>query len=461
MDFYGNAVIASGASSPSNPEAVAGFDRAVTKGWKWVIADPTGASRRGRQVDPLIDQELERERLRHGARRRTSLTPYVRRTASAASTPARLDRAIGQLDAALDLPTTPAVADIWTDAFLPPAEERRSDQLSGARTGVAPLHRASSGVALRYGGDDGTLALEDCSLAVERGEFAAVVGPSGCGKSTLLKLRHRPGPGRPPARPRLDGRAIAGPQHGIGMAFQNPTLLPWRTTLDNVLLPLEVSQDQRRTFRAAQAQHVERARALLRTVGLAEFAGHAPYQLSGGMQQRANLCRALIHEPDLLLLDEPFARARRVHPRGAVGRAAGAVAAPALHGDPGDPRPARGGLPRRHRACRQQAPRPDRPSRRVDLPRPRTLAMTFEPGFVDIVHELRDADQRGARGMSAAATRQAARPGSRLALCSCCGSRPAGCSRCPEFILPTPSASLAALWEYPARSGSTPSSPSG
>ena len=131
-----------------------------------------------------------------------------------------------------------------------------------------------------------------------------MVGPSGCGKSTLLKLLsglEQASAGRAV----LDGREIAGPQHGIGMAFQNPTLLPWRTTLDNVLLPLEVSRAPPHLSRQ-EAQHIEAARALLRTVGLAEFDARAPYELSGGMQQRANLCRALIHEPQLLMLDEPF-----------------------------------------------------------------------------------------------------------------------------------------------------------
>jgi NitT/TauT family transport system ATP-binding protein len=245
-------------------------------------------------------------------------------------------------------------------------------------------------VSLRYGGDEGLLALQDCSLAVEQGEFAAVVGPSGCGKSTLLKLLS----GLAPASggvARLGGQPIQGPQHGIGMAFQNPTLLPWRTTLANVLLPLEVSQDHRRSFRARKAQHVEAARALLRTVGLTEFEARAPYELSGGMQQRANLCRALIHEPGLLLLDEPFG-------------ALDAFTREELWGVLQE-------LWMRQRCTvmlvthdlRESlfladtvhvvSKRPGRIVRtwRVELPRPRTLAMTFEPGFVDLFHELRDA----------------------------------------------------------------------
>jgi len=91
------------------------------------------------------------------------------------------------------------------------------------------------------------------------------------------------------------------------MAFQNPSLLPWRTTLDNVLLPMEIVEPHRRTFRRDKAKYVEKAEALLETVGLSGFGSRFPWELSGGMQQRASLCRALIHEPPILILDEPFA----------------------------------------------------------------------------------------------------------------------------------------------------------
>jgi NitT/TauT family transport system ATP-binding protein len=161
------------------------------------------------------------------------------------------------------------------------------------------------GVALRHPGADGTLALERCTLSVAEGEFVAVVGPSGCGKSTLMRLVT--GLWRPTAGGVVvAGQEVAGPLSIAGMAFQNPSLLPWRTVLDNVLLPLEVVKPHRSRLRRERAAYEAEARALLALVGLAGFEGRFPWQLSGGMQQRASLCRALIHRPGLLLLDEPF-----------------------------------------------------------------------------------------------------------------------------------------------------------
>src|SRR5690606_3438331 len=102
------------------------------------------------------------------------------------------------------------------------------------------------------------------------------------------------------------GTQVTKPISIVGMAFQNPTMLPWRTTLDNILLPLEIVEKHTPRLGRHKGEYVARAGALLETVGLKGFGEKYPWQLSGGMQQRANLCRALIHEPELLMLDEPF-----------------------------------------------------------------------------------------------------------------------------------------------------------
>ena len=148
-------------------------------------------------------------------------------------------------------------------------------------------------------------AVEDISLQVHRGEFIAIVGPSGCGKSTFMKLTtglKMPSTGSI----HIAGAPVTGPLKISGMAFQAPSLLPWRTTLDNVLLPLEIVEPYRSNFKAKRAEYEARAVKLLHSVGLVGYERKFPWELSGGMQQRASICRALIHEPQMLLLDEPF-----------------------------------------------------------------------------------------------------------------------------------------------------------
>ncbi|HVE48587.1 MAG TPA: ABC transporter ATP-binding protein [Casimicrobiaceae bacterium] len=159
-------------------------------------------------------------------------------------------------------------------------------------------------VALAYDGQD-SFAVEDITLRIAPGEFVAIVGPSGCGKSTFMKLATGL---KLPTRGEVvvDGARVKGPLKIVGMAFQAPTLLPWRTTLDNVLLPLEIVEPYRSNFKAKRGEYSKRASALLATVGLAGQEQQFPWQLSGGMQQRASICRALVHQPEMLLLDEPF-----------------------------------------------------------------------------------------------------------------------------------------------------------
>jgi len=168
-----------------------------------------------------------------------------------------------------------------------------------------------SDVTVRFGdAGQGTLALDRTSLRIAQGDFVALVGPSGCGKSTILKLVAGL------LDPSSGGLIVAGRESPasrqagklrIGLAFQNPTMLPWLTIRQNVMIPLKIVQPFRQDYqRKKRGEFAERADALLAQVGLQGFGDKRPWQLSGGMLQRASLCRALVHDPQLLLLDEPF-----------------------------------------------------------------------------------------------------------------------------------------------------------
>ena len=167
------------------------------------------------------------------------------------------------------------------------------------RAAVAPEAIAVRKLTKTYAARQGSVvALEDVSFGVTEAEFVAVVGPSGCGKSTLLKilaglLATTTGEAS------LRGSLIAGPRRDIGVVFQSPVLFPWRTVLDNVLLPVDVQGLGRST-------HERTALDLLRLVHLDGFEQRFPWELSGGMQQRVAITRALIHDPAMLLMDEPF-----------------------------------------------------------------------------------------------------------------------------------------------------------
>jgi NitT/TauT family transport system ATP-binding protein len=244
------------------------------------------------------------------------------------------------------------------------------------------------GVSHAYGGATNAPAVEGLSLAIQEGEFAAVVGPSGCGKSTLMKLAtglQFPFKGTV----QVDGQVVSKPVKIAGMAFQAPTLLPWRSTLENLLLPLEIVQPHRRELGRRRADYVARANDLLASVGLRDQGEKYPWELSGGMQQRASLCRALIHEPKLLMLDEPFGALdaftreelwcviRDLH-------AARKITIILVTHD------LREAVFLADRIFVMSA-RPGRvlAARAIDIPRPRDLEVTFTPQFTDIVHELR------------------------------------------------------------------------
>ncbi|WP_428248335.1 ABC transporter ATP-binding protein [Ferrovibrio sp.] len=142
-------------------------------------------------------------------------------------------------------------------------------------------------------------ALSKLDLQVRKGEFVAVLGPSGCGKSTLLKVVSGL-LGIAEGEVTVSGQKIVGPRKDVGIVFQQPTLLPWKTVRENVLVPI-------RAQRLPKAQYEAEADRLLNLVGLGNFGGYLPHELSGGMQQRAGIARGLIHDPAVLLMDEPFA----------------------------------------------------------------------------------------------------------------------------------------------------------
>ena len=240
-------------------------------------------------------------------------------------------------------------------------------------------------------------ALAETSLRLAEGEFLALVGPSGCGKSTILRLVSglvQPTTGVV----LLGGREVAAKALRIGMAFQNPTMLPWLTVEQNIMLPLKIVQPYRADYRRLRkTEFRDKAQALLAQVGLKGFGSRYPWQLSGGMLQRANLCRALIHEPRVLLLDEPFGALDQFTREELWGvlQSLWLARKPTVLLVTHDLREA-GYLA--SRICVMSA-RPGRilDDSRVAFPRPRTIAMTFDPEFVVVNQRLRDliVDARG------------------------------------------------------------------
>jgi NitT/TauT family transport system ATP-binding protein len=233
-------------------------------------------------------------------------------------------------------------------------------------------------------------ALAETSLRISHGEFVALVGPSGCGKSTILKLVA----GTLAAtlgNVFVAGREIGANEVRIGMAFQNPTLLPWLNIRDNVMLPLKIVPPFKQAFaQKRKSEYRDRVEASLAQVGLAGFGDKFPWQLSGGMQQRASLCRALIHDPTLLLLDEPF---------GALDQFTREELWEIMQNLWIEKRPTvllvthdlKEAAYLASRICVMQA----RPGRIVDdsmvpFARPRTIEVSFEPEFVSLTQRLRE-----------------------------------------------------------------------
>jgi NitT/TauT family transport system ATP-binding protein len=247
------------------------------------------------------------------------------------------------------------------------------------------------GVTLTYGqGDRQVNALGLTNLRLKQGDFVALVGPSGCGKSTILKLVT----GLLTASTGyvyVAGREVGAEPVRVGMAFQNPTMLPWLTVRDNVMLPLKIVPPFRENYRSkCKTEFRDRAEALLKEVGLANFGDKHPWQLSGGMLQRASLCRALVHEPQLLMLDEPFGALDQFtrEELWAIMQELWMKMQPTVLLVTHDLKEA-GYLA--NRICVMRA----RPGQIIDdaevmFPRPRTIEMSYTPSFVSMTQRLRE-----------------------------------------------------------------------
>ena len=246
-------------------------------------------------------------------------------------------------------------------------------------------------VTLTYGqGERAVHALDETDLAIDKGDFIALVGPSGCGKSTILKLvtgliRATSG------YVFVAGREVGAEPVRVGMAFQNPTLLPWLKLRENVMLPLKIVPPFRQNNRAKRkSEFTDRIETLLAQVGLKGFSDKYPWQLSGGMLQRASLCRALVHEPQLLMLDEPFGALDQFtrEELWAIMQELWMTHRPTVVLVTHDLKEA---AYLANRICVMQA----RPGRIIDesvvaFPRPRTIAMSYDSGFVALTQGLRE-----------------------------------------------------------------------
>ncbi len=231
------------------------------------------------------------------------------------------------------------------------------------------------------GGGHCVPALDGVSLDVPTGAFVSVVGPSGCGKSTLLKILAGL-LSKSAGEVALNGTAVTGPRRDIGVVFQDPVLLPWRTILENVVLPAQVQGFDR-------SHYIARGRELLQMVGLGGFEDRQPRELSGGMQQRAAIARALVHDPAVLIMDEPFGALDAITREYMnlellrIWRDAGKTVLMVTHS-----------IPESVFLADEVVVLSTRPARVVermvvDLPRPRTLAALSSPTLVRMTESIR------------------------------------------------------------------------
>ncbi|MEP6941373.1 MAG: ABC transporter ATP-binding protein [Betaproteobacteria bacterium] len=263
-----------------------------------------------------------------------------------------------------------------------------ANAVSGAGASAAaivarPLLIRVRGVAKSYATADGVVeSLKPLDFDIRNGEFLSVVGPSGCGKSTLLKLIA----GLLAASSGtidIAGTPVKGPAHNIGIVFQSHVLLAWRTVLENIMLQIEVRKLPRQAG-------LQRARELVAMVGLGGFENKLPWQLSGGMQQRASICRALVHDPAILLMDEPFGaldamtREKMNLELQRIWAASGKTVMLITHS-----------IPESIFLSDRVLVMTERPGSiaaiyDIDLPRPRTLAMMGDPDFSQFARTIRE-----------------------------------------------------------------------
>ena len=177
-------------------------------------------------------------------------------------------------------------------------ESRSSDLIQDAPDGASWISVADLNKVYFPNKSEPTPALSDINFSIKHGEFISVVGPSGCGKTTLLNILAGLIP-KTSGSAKIAGHEVVKPLKEVGMVFQAPTLLPWRTIKENIMSPVEVQKLDKKS-------HLEQANQLINLVGLEGFENKYPNELSGGMQQRAGICRALVHSPAVLLMDEPF-----------------------------------------------------------------------------------------------------------------------------------------------------------
>ena len=289
VELYGNVLMVSPKFAAEKPEAIKGFIRALTKGLRDTVADTTAATATVIKRNDVAKADVEKERLELSLKQ-NFVTPWVAANGYGGIDKARFAKSIDQIGLTFNFKKKPKRGGC-VHRGLPAATRRPQGELvvPGLVPGIQPSTSAGASrrmdpgdkrrddkvtdfvsidnVTHAYGGDGGVIAVDKLTLAIAEGEFAAVVGPSGCGKSTLMKLvtgLQFPRAGKV----MVGGERVTGPLKIAGMAFQAPNLLPWRRTLENILLPLEIVQPHRRRLRSQRAAYIAKVEALLAQVGL-------------------------------------------------------------------------------------------------------------------------------------------------------------------------------------------------